>query len=255
MPSPPVPTRNRLLGSLSPELQKTVLQKAEFVHLDIREKIFEPLKPIDYVDFPEFGVMSVVREMEDGTQIEIAAVGNEGMLGASLLLGVNKIAELAFCQVEGASWRIGREDFENLCSTFDDLRKIVRSYATVYANQISVNLGCIKTHSVHKRCARWLLLTEQRCGSTQFLITQEFLAVMLGVTRTTVSQTASELSDANLISYVRGKMTILDRKGLEDISCACTQSANDFQSLVGCGNEQNEPSPEISETESLKILE
>jgi CRP-like cAMP-binding protein len=225
--SPSLP-RNLLLKSLPQKSLDLVLKSAEFIHLDIRENIIEPNKPVQFIDFPEVGVMSIVRPMEDGSLVEVAAVGNEGMLGFSIAMGVDFIEELAFCQVEGASWRISSGDFLKIFVSNQEVADLCFRYSMDYSNQISQNMGCVMTHSLEERCARWLLSTHDRCGKDEFTITQEFLASMLGVSRTSVNLAAGMLSKAKLIRYVRGKVTILDRSGLEEVSCTCYLAVRNY---------------------------
>lgn len=230
--SDPIVTKNALLNKLSKPVRDAVLNAAEFVHLDIRENIIEPNKQIKHVDFPEFGVMSVLKRMEDGTLIEIATVGNEGVLGTVIALGVDEIEDLCFCQVEGASWRVDADKFRNLCQEHEELKALILRYSVVYSDQVSRNMGCNRTHSLEERCARWLLMTADRCQDNEFLLTQEFLAVMLGVSRTGVNLAAKLLSEAQLIKYVRGRIRILDRVGLEDVCCQCYFSMRDYANKI-----------------------
>lgn len=178
-------------------------------------------KPITFIDFPESGVVSLLQPMQDGSLVEIANIGNEGMVGVSLALGVARTGEIAFCQVEGTSWRIGADNFLVLTKQHSELHALCQRYAVTLFDQVARNTGCNRTHSIEERCARWLLLTQDRCHSNQFVLTQEFLSLMLGVSRSGVNLAAGILAKAQLISYVRGKVTILDREGLESVSCEC----------------------------------
>jgi CRP-like cAMP-binding protein len=191
------------------------------VHVDLRESLIEANKPIEFVDFPEGGVMCLLTPMDDGTLVEIATVGNEGAVGVQVILEVSSIAEVAFCQVPGAAWRVPTERFLQLCRQHDALSRLCRRYAMALFEQVALNTGCNRSHTVDQRFARWLLLTRDRCDSDEFPLTQEFLATMLGVSRPAINHVASMLSRAKLIAYVRGKMQILDRNGLEEVCCGC----------------------------------
>ena len=230
---PTTETRNLLLLNLSPEARKAILNVSENVHLGLRDNCIEPLKPIEYVDFPEMGVISVLTPMEDGTLVEIANIGKEGMVGVSVVMGVMSISEIAFCQVEGSTLRVKTSDFLPLVKKYPEIASMCQRYAITLFDQVARNAGCNRIHTIEKRCARWLLLTHDRCDKNQFVLTQEFLALMLGVSRTGVNIAAGVLAKANLITYVRGKMTILDRPGLEAASCECyTALGNYFEKTM-----------------------
>ncbi len=227
-----VETENVLLRCLSPAVREAVLAEAQLIFLDLREIIVEPKKPILHVDFPEKGVMSLLKPMEDGSLVEIATIGNEGMIGIALVMDVPAMDELAFCQVEGSSLRIPAEAFCKLLKEYPELKSICLRYSMVLADQIARNMGCNRTHNVEERSARWLLMTQDRCRSDQFSLTQEFLSAMLGVSRTGVNLAAGILSKAGFISYVRGKISILDRVGLESVACPCYLLGREYQAHI-----------------------
>ncbi len=220
--------RNLLLRSLPLAIREAILNASELVHLDLRENLIEPNKPIRFVDFPESGVMSLLQPMDDGSLVEIANIGSEGMVGVTVVLGVRTIGEIAFCQVEGSARRIPTDAFLHLVKMYPELLSLCQRYAVTLFDQVARNTGCNRTHSVEERCARWLLLTHDRCHTNQFVLTQEFLSLMLGVSRTGVNLAAGILSKAQLISYVRGKITILDRAGLEAVSCECYEAMTSY---------------------------
>jgi CRP-like cAMP-binding protein len=226
------PLKNHLLKQLSPKHIKSVYETAEFVHMDINDNVIEPNKPIKFVDFPETGVTSLVAVMSQRSTIEIATVGNEGFIGTSILLGVDIVPEWAFCQVSGASWRLPVADFQRLRIDSPEFNLLCQRFAVTLFNQVCRNLGCNSLHSINKRCARWLLTTHDRVDGDQFYLTQEFLAVMLGVTRSGVNAAAGELQKAGLITYVRGKITILDRVGLERACCDCYRAIMQYYEQI-----------------------
>jgi CRP-like cAMP-binding protein len=222
------PPRNLILRKLSRTAAEAVLAAAEFIHLDLREYIIESNKPIKFVDFPETGVMSLLTPMDDGSLIEIATIGNEGMVGVPLVMGVSAISELVFCQVVGTAWRIPAEKFMELLREHEDLGSLCGRYAMTLFDQTARNAGCYRLHSIEERCARWLLWTQDRCGSDEFTLTQEFLANMLGVSRTGVNLAAGILSKGKLITYARGKIRVLNRAGLEEACCDCYASMQSY---------------------------
>jgi CRP-like cAMP-binding protein len=236
--------RNLLLRKLPQKIAETVLKSAELVHLDQGDSIYEPDDEITYIDFPETGVMSMVAVMDNAPRVEIATIGNEGMLGVSAVFGVYTNAEQTFCQVDGTAHRLDRTKFLSLVEEFPQLKTLCQRYIVVLFNQISRNSGCFRSHSTEQRCARWLLLTEDRCGKPTFGLTQEFLSIMLGVSRTSVNAAAGVLSKAGLIKYVRGKVTILDRPMLKLASCNCYDLMNEYYTRIILSDEPNAAPPE-----------
>lgn len=223
---------NSLLLQLSDDTRAAVLNKSEYVFFDVREQVAIPNTPLTTVEFPQHGVLSIVRVMEDGTNIEIGTVGREGMVGFSVVTGVIKTPELIFCQVEGTAWRLPMDEFKLLVEQYDELRVLCLRFSSVFLHHVATNLACNKVHSLEERCARWLLTTHERCGRSEFMLTQDFLATMLGSSRGAVNLAAGMLSKAGLISYVRGRMNILDREGLSSISCQCHEKERMFAQQV-----------------------
>lgn len=224
--------RNILLRRLPVNIAETILKSAEFTHLDLRDTLSEPNIPIRSVVFPESGVISVLLRMEDESLIEIATVGNEGMLGLPIAMGIESSQELVFCQVTGTAWVIPADKFAELVKKHPELKKLCDRYSVIFFDQVSRNAACRQSHEVGQRCARWLLQTQDRCQQNEFVLTQEFLALMMGVSRTSVNIAAGSLSRNDLITYVRGKVKVVDRKGLEHASCACYSSMRDFAAKV-----------------------
>jgi CRP-like cAMP-binding protein len=218
---------NLLLRKLPPQHREELLSSAELVHFNLREYLIEHETPIKYVEFPESGVISVLTQI-DSRLVEIANVGYEGFIGIPILLGVDTIPEVAFCQVEGSGWRIPVEKFKQMLEKSSELNELCKKYLATFLNQVARNSGCNWSHSIEERCARWLLLTHDRVDGDEFHLTQEFLATMLGVTRGGVNLAAGSLAKANLITYVRGKITVLDRLGLEKSTCECYSSIRSY---------------------------
>jgi CRP-like cAMP-binding protein len=216
--------QNLLLASLPLPISEAIVSASEFMHYDLREKIIEPNVPIKFIHFIESGVMSLLKVMQDGSQVELATIGNEGMLGVPVAVGIDSVAALVQCQVESSAWRIPIEAFDALSKTYPPLEELSLRYAMAQFEQIAQTTGCNQTHSVDKRCAKWILLTHDRSKSDTFPMTQEFLANMLGISRTLVNATAVSLSEKKIISYVRGRITVLNRKALEDESCQCYEA-------------------------------
>jgi CRP-like cAMP-binding protein len=215
-------SKNRLLAGLPPREYRRLLPKLQTVSLSLKERIYESLRRIDYVYFPLNGVVSIVAFMNDGTGVEVATVGNEGMVGLPVFLGAEKTPLVAFQQMPGESMRMESEDFTKEIKRNGPLTAILHLYTQVFLVQIAQGNACNRAHSIAQRCARWLLMTHDRVGRRQrFPITQEFLGQMLGVRRAGVSEVASALRRDKLIDYKRGIIHILNRKGLEKRTCEC----------------------------------
>lgn len=213
--------RNLLLSSLSSPIIEDVRAVSELVHFDMHESIIEPNSTINFVDFLESGVLSLMSVMEDGSNIELAMIGREGMIGLPLLLGVETVGQKVACQVDATVLRLKAQDFLDLVKRHPELGEVCQRYAVAMFEQVAITIGCNRTHPIEKRYARWLLLTHDRCDSDNFVATQGFLAGLLGVSRTGVNMAAGALLRSKLITYVRGKVTILDRKSLEAATCDC----------------------------------
>lgn len=215
-------SKNRLLAALPPSEYRRLLPKLETVSLSLKQRVYESLKTIDYVYFPLDGIISIVAFMNDGTGIEVATVGNEGMVGLPVFLGADKTPLVAFQQIPGESMRMESEVLTKEIKRNGRLTAILRLYTQTLIVQIAQGNACNRAHSIAQRCARWLLTTHDRVGRRQrFPITQEFLGQMLGVRRAGVSEVASVLKKGKLIEYNRGIIHILNRKGLEKRTCEC----------------------------------
>lgn len=221
--SVPFQPANRILRKLQPDDIQSMLPLMELVELDIKASIYEPNHPIEYAYFPESGVISIVTPLEDGSSVEVAVIGNEGMVGLPVILQANSSPTRAFCQVSGKSWRIKAECLKQQMDRSANFTRLMLRYTQTVFDLIAQTSACNRLHTIEERCARWLLLLHDRAsnGSDTFFLTQEFLAQMLGVRRSGVNLAAGMLQKANLINYVRGKITILDRTGLEEACCEC----------------------------------
>ena len=178
--------------------------------------------PPEYVHFPESAVMSVISRMANGDAAEVGTVGNEGMLGLSAFLGGGASLHETVVQVAGASLRARASLFAGGAEQQPVLRRLMGRYTLEYLGQVAQTAACNRLHAIEPRCARWLLMTHDRVGrAAQFELTQEYLAIMLGVRRGGVTVAAGALQDAGLIRYRRGGIRVLDRDGLEAAACEC----------------------------------
>jgi CRP-like cAMP-binding protein len=210
-----------LLTLLPRAMRDRLLPQFETVSLGIKDILYEPNAPIEYVYFPLNGVMSMVSILKGGAHIEVATTGNEGMLGLPVFLGRDSTPLQAFSQVPGESLRMKASAFKRHLKAEPALTTVLQRYTQAMMVQIAQGTACNRAHSIQQRCCRWLLMTHDRVFSDDFLLTQEFLGQMLGVRRATVSEVAGELQRAGLIQYSRGRVTITDRQGLERCACEC----------------------------------
>lgn len=212
---------NRLLAAMPPEEWKIVRPHLEELPLTIKQVCYETETPFEYVYFPHVGVVSLVTDFENGSTVEVATVGPEGVVGLPIFLEDEVMAGRAFVQVPGKAARIRIETFRRVVDQCPRLHRLLSRYTLALMNMLAQNSACNRTHGVEERLARWLLTTQDRMHEQSFLLTQEFMGQMLGVSRPTVSTTASILQKAGFITYVRGQITVTDRTGLEAASCEC----------------------------------
>jgi CRP-like cAMP-binding protein len=218
-----IPEGNRLLDSLSPAKQADLAPHLEKVRLELKDLLFEQGKRIDSVYFPITAVASLLNLVEDTSGVEIATIGNEGLVGLSVSWGIDTFnpREFVQCQVPGDALVMDAETFASKVAAGGELTWLVHRYTQAFVTQIGQQVACNGLHSIQERCARWMLLTHDRVGSDEFPLTQEFLAQMLGVRRPSVTVVAGILQQAGFIRFHRGRITITDRRGLESTSCGC----------------------------------
>ncbi|PYR81144.1 MAG: Crp/Fnr family transcriptional regulator [Acidobacteria bacterium] len=214
-------SRNQILTRLNAEEYKRLAPQLEAVVLSFKERIYEPGKKIEYAYFPESGVISIVKPLADGTLIETRTVGNEGMVGLAAVFGVETTSSQVFCQVPGRAIRLKADVVLAERRRGGQFAELLMRFAHATVATLAQGVACNRAHSLEERICRWLLITHDRVGEDTFPLTQEFLAQMLGVRRPTVNLAGRSLQRAGLIRYTRGKISILDRKGLEETSCEC----------------------------------
>lgn len=181
----------------------------------------------------------MVTVMKSGKAVEVATIGNEGMVGLPLFLGVDRTAGRAFTQVPGDSLRIRADHFQKEVRRQGAFSRMLQLYTQALLVQISQSMACNGIHLIYQRTARWLLMTHDRVASNRFPLSQEFLGQMLGVRRAGVSEVASRLQKAGLIRYTRGSIEILDRPGLEAAACECYGVIEaEFVRLLGAPQKQ-----------------
>lgn len=220
----PAVERNRLLTLLQGE---ELLKSAERVELPVGHLLSQPGSPLDGVYFPQNAMLSVLKVMADGAEIEVASIGNEGCTASPLLNGDSVSTLRCIVQVRGIVTRVSLDAVRNAMADSPRLRHVIDAYTTALFAQVTQCVACNGRHSVALRCARWLLEAHDRAGADEFDLPQGFLAVMLGVRRSSVTVAEQILRDAGLIHYKRARMRILDREGLERASCECYRTVRD----------------------------
>jgi CRP-like cAMP-binding protein len=225
---------NRLLAALTSEDFALLKPHLTIIDLIQKEAVFDGGHPAEHVYFPHEGVISIVATDAEGSAVEVATVGREGMTGIALVLGSDTMSSDAMVQVSGRGTRMDAVAFRDAIEASTTLRKQMLRYVLAVFTQVSQNAACNQLHAINTRCARWLLTTHDRVSGDTFELTQEYLAMMLGVTRPSVSAAAAALQKAGLIRYSRGVINVLNRAGLEEASCECYRIIEDeFERLRG----------------------
>lgn len=231
VPMPPV--CNRLLEDLPSRLRSAVLAACEQVNLPFGRVLYEQDRTFSHVYFPLTTVISMVTTVSEHPPLGIVLIGNEGMLGATLMLGVKAAPLRAVVQGPGTALRMDAARFPGLLRDNPSLDRILSRYLYVLLEQLSQTAACVRFHEVETRLVRWLLLTHDRAHADHFHLTHQFLADMLGVQRSAITIAAGVLQQKNLISYSRGEITIVNRAGLEAICCECYGVVvADYQRLI-----------------------
>jgi CRP-like cAMP-binding protein len=228
------PRQNRLLASLPEGEFERLRHHLVRTVLEYKSPLYEANTPIEFVHFIETGVASLVNTMMNGDAAEVGTVGNEGFVGIPILFGDNEAPASVYMQVGGAGLRMKANLFRGELQRNPVMQRAMLQYAHAFFNQIAQSAACNTLHVLEQRCCRWLLMTQDRMQSCDFQLTQEFLAMMLGVRRAGVTDAANALKRDGLISYARGSVTILDRAGLEKRTCECYRiTKREFDKLLG----------------------
>jgi len=217
------PNQRNFLLQLLPSAEYDVVEREiEPVTLELGTVLAEPGQPPGHVYFPETCVVSVVSATDGVDGVEVGTIGNEGMIGLSVVLGAAPPPDRTLVQVAGEGWRLPVDRFTDAAERLPRFQRLLRQYTHAYLVQVSQTAACNRLHEIEQRCARWLLMTHDRVWrAPQFALTQEFLAIMLGARRAGVSEAAGALQARGLIRYTWGKISVLDRRGLEAAACPC----------------------------------
>lgn len=215
------PSLNYLLGSFPAEQFNILLDNLELVNLCLGDMLYEPNKQLTHAYFPTSAIVSLHYVTATGASVEIASVGNEGLVGISLFMGGISTPSSAIVHTSGFAYRLPRAILINEFGRNGALQRLLLRYTQALITQISLSVACNRHHSVEQQLSRWLLLTLDRIASGEFVMTQELVASMLGVRRESVTAAASNLQTNGCISYRRGHISVIDRAGLELCACEC----------------------------------
>lgn len=215
------PSHNNLLAALTEEERKRVFPDLELVEMKLGDTLYSPDHLIKHVYFPTTAIVSLLHVMESGASAEIAVVGKEGIVGISLFMGGETTSSWAVVQSAGFAYRLTGQRLKNEFFRAKTLQRLLLRYTQALMTQMAQTAVCNRHHTVDQQLCRWLLLSMDRLPSNELTMTQELIANMLGVRREGVTEAAGRLQHEGLIRYVRGKITVLDRKGLEKRVCEC----------------------------------
>lgn len=216
-----IPISNKMLAALPFQNRRRLTDKLEPFVLELGETIYEPDEAIESVYFPNSGIISFLTTVGERSKWEVGAVGNEGMVGLSIFLGVTKSPNSAVVRAAGLAWKMKARSFLQECGENIFLSRLVHRYTHQLLTQLSLIGACNRFHPIIKRLTYWLLMTGDRLAAENFHVTQQFISEMLGVRREAVAIAAGSLQEKRLISYSRGNLSILDRAGLETFACQC----------------------------------
>lgn len=222
---------NQLINLLPRVERARLMAGSQAVDLTLTQVLCEPGEAATHVYFPTLAFISLITPLPGFTGLEVGMIGHEGMLGGHLALGVQTSPVRALVQGGGSARCMTATEFRRQLKGGAGLQRVMGRYLHVLMSQMAQSAACIRFHLIGPRLARWLLMTEDRARTPTFPVTQEFLALMLGVRRAGVSNAAGALQRAGLITYHRGDMTVVDRHGLEQAACSCY--AADLQAYTG----------------------
>jgi CRP-like cAMP-binding protein len=219
--SPHLPQQNHLLAALPAEVKGRLFPHLELVPLPLGKVLYESGDALRHVYFPTDSIVSLLYVMEDGDSAEIAVVGNEGLVGVSLFMGGDSTSSRAMVQSAGSAYRLLAQMLKDEFNRHGEMLLLMLRYTQSLLTQMAQTAVCNRHHSIDQQLCRWLLLSLDRLESNHLVMTQELIANMLGVRREGVTEAAGKLQRSGAIEYSRGRITVIDRPGLEKLSCEC----------------------------------
>ena len=225
---------SRVLALLPKAERNRILQRCERMAIEARQLLFRADVSIPHVYFPLSGMASMVLNTRSGLTVEVGTVGNEGFVGLPVYFGAKSSPTEGVWQVSGECLRMTAKDFRRELEKGGELRFVLQRFSQALLNQISQSVACNHLHPIEQRLSRWLLMTHDRAGVGEFGLTQQYVAQMLAVRRPSVTVAAGMLQKAGLIRYTRGRLTVVNRTGLEAASCECYAVVRrEFERLLG----------------------
>jgi CRP-like cAMP-binding protein len=215
------PQHNQLLAALSPTARERIYPQLQLVEMPLGKILYEPGDVLRHVYFPVDCIVSLLYVMEDGDSAEISVVGNEGVIGIALFMGGQTTPSRAVVQSAGSAYRLVGQKLKDEFHRNGEMQISLLRYTQALITQMSQTAVCNRHHSVDQQLCRWLLLSLDRLASNELTMTQELIANMLGVRREGVTDAAGKLQTLGVIRYQRGRITVLDRPKLEQLSCEC----------------------------------
>jgi CRP-like cAMP-binding protein len=221
------PSTNKLLARLSEEEYAHILLHLEPVSFALGEVLYESGGQISYIYFPTTAIISLLYMMENGSSAEMGVAGHEGLVGVALFMGGNTVPNRAVVQSAGDAFRMKTKALQDEFALGGMFQRMLLRYTQALMTQMSQTAVCNRLHTVEQQLCRWLLLSRDRLKTDELVMTQELIANMLGVRREGVTVAAGRLQECGLISYVRGRIHIVDRQGLEATVCECYKVVKD----------------------------
>jgi CRP-like cAMP-binding protein len=226
--------QNVLLRQFSPQQIERLSSHWEKVDLQESQVLHEPDQPIEYAYFPEAGMLSIVSEMQNGDIVEVGRIGREGVAGAAALLGADSTPFRCFVQVAGSGYGVDMAALKTEFGRSEELREAIQRHQAAFLALVMQGAACNRLHSLSQRCCRWLLLFHDSSGRDGVSLNPEFLAMMVGIKRASLSEILEPLHEQGWVESKPEGITILDRKGLESDSCACYGIiATEYERILG----------------------
>ena len=224
---------NKILLAIPDKEYALILPHLEFLSMPHHLSLYEPGQPLEFVHFPNTGMVSLVIATEDGKTVEVGEVGREGFAGIQAVVGINRNQVREIVQIAGDGFSVRIDALQSILKSAPELQRILTRYAVVQGMQFAQTAACNRLHNIEQRLARWLLITQDRVDSATLAITHDFLATMLGTDRPTVSLAAGILQNKQIIEYARGTVQILNRTKLEVCTCECYEAIQRYNHEIG----------------------